>query len=423
MADIMRWLPAEVSDRFQDAVSSLNGLTQAVYGCDLVLADYRGKKGTLSTSQELWDAFAAVEQEVNQLPDGHAKAYLQGMLPAFQMILRVMQGDQVPYAQQIWSMQQVESRVITPGQIELLAQRLDQELYEMGYRQNTVAEKVMTFLADYTLKPEDVVPTTKQFLQRCQQACRDRVLELPDGDGIHEIRGVRNVIYNGNSAYLGNFQGTLSFNIDRPWSLPTFANVLCHEGYPGHHAFYCRWDVLFRQGRLPLEAAYYVKNTPTNCIFEGVPENALHFLGWDDLGDTADQVTPVQKRQFSAGRKILDLQRMYQQNACHFVNLDGMGREDAIAYLMSSGLFQQSEAEGAYRFFTDATRRTYYPCYFYGRWLIGNVYRSFPKERRAELFQLLYDHPHTNATLLHAVEQALGKPLERPFSTEGGVQL
>lgn len=423
MANIMRWLPVEISDRFQDAVSSLNTLTQKTYGCDLVLADYCGKAGTLTTAEQLWDAFSATGQAVDQLPDGHAKSYLKDMLPAFQMILRVMQGDQVPYDQQVRSMQQVESRVITDQQIESLSRQLDRELYEMGYRQASVAEKTMAFLADHTLKPDEVVPTAKSFLGLCQAACKERVLELPEGDGIHQIQGVRNVIYNGNSAYLGHYQGTLSFNIDRPWSLPTFANVLCHEGYPGHHAFYCHWDVLFQQGKLPLEAAYYVKNTPTNCVFEGTPENALHFLGWDDLEDPAHQVTDLQKRQFSAGRKILDLQRMYQQNGCHFVNLEGMGRDDAIAYLMSSGLFQRSEAEGSYRFFTDATRRTYYPCYFYGRWLVRNAYRRFPAERRAEFFKLLYDRPHTNGTFLHDVEQALGGPLEQPFSTEGDERL
>ena len=412
MANMMRWLPAEDGDRFQDAVSSLNTLSQKVYGCDLVLADYRGKAGTLTTPEQLWDAFSATEQAVDQLPDGHAKAYLKGMVPAFQMILRVMQGDQVPYGQQIWSMQQVVSKVITTQQMERLSQQLDRELYELGYHQTATAEKVMAFLAEHTLPAEEVVPTTKAFLGNCQAACKARVLELPEGDGIHQIRGVRNVIYSGNSAYLGGFQGTLSFNIDRPWSLPTFANVLCHEGYPGHHAFYCRWDVLFQRGELPLEAAYYVKNTPTNCVFEGTPENALHFLGWDDLEDPADQVTDIQKRQFSAGRKILDLQRMYHQNGCHFVNVEGMAREDAIAYLMSSGLFQRSEAEAGYRFFTDATRRTYYPCYFYGRWLVYNAYRRFPKERRAEFFQLLYDRPHTNETFIAEVSELTGKPFD-----------
>ena len=417
MTTTMRWLPEAAGDRFYDAVSSLNRQSQAKYGCDLLLAGYRGGAGSLRTLDEIWDAFADAGAEAARLPEGHPKEYLQGMLAGLRMLVRVMQGDEIPYAQQILDMQQVVSRPVTQEQIDGLSQLLDRELYALGYRRGGTPEKAMAFLEEHTLSPESVVPTAKAFLGRSRQACAARVLPLPEGDGIDDIRGVRQVIYNGNSAYLGRYKGRLSFNIDRPWSLPTFANVLCHEGYPGHHAFYCRWDVLFQRGQLPLEAAYYVKNTPTNCLFEGTPENALHFLGWDDPEDPADEVTDLEKRQFSAGRKILDLQRMYQQNGCHYVNLEGMGERDATAYLMSSGLFQPSEAVGSYRFFTDATRRTYYPSYFYGRWLVWNAYRRFPRARRGAFFRLLYDQPHTNATFIRAVTQALGTEWE-PFETE-----
>lgn len=413
---MLRWLPEEYSNLFQNAVSSLNKQTQKIYNCDLVLADYRNLPGTLASIDEIWDAFDETAEVIEALP-GHPGEYLRAMLAGFRMILRVMQGDDIPYAQKIADMQQIESRMITEAQIASLGDRLDKDLYELGYRQANVAEKAMAFLSDTVLPAEEVVPTTKAFLSRCKSACISKVLPLPDGDGIDEIAGVRNVIYSGNSAYLGDFKGRLSFNIDRPWSMPTFANVLCHEGYPGHHAFYCHWDVLFRNDGLPVEAAYYVKNTPTNALFEGVPENALHFLGWDDFEEETPEITDLQKKHFAAGRKILDLQRMYQQNGCHMVNIGGMGKDDAIQYMLGSGLFQPFEAASAYRFFTDATRCTYYPSYFYGRWLVGNAYALYPRERRGELYHMFYDVPHTNSTFIAAVEKAIGKKFE-PFETE-----
>jgi len=413
---MLRWLPEEYSDRFQDAVSSLNAQTQRVYGCDLVLADYRQKPGTLTSLEQIWDAFADAGKVIDTLP-GHPGEYLRAMLPGFKMILRVMQGDQIPYTQQIADMQEIESRIITDQQIAKLGDALDKELYELGYHQTTVAEKTMQFLADTVLPAEEVVPTTKAFLKRCQDACKAKVLDLPDDDGIDEVYGLHNTIFSGNSAYLGNHKGKLSFNLDRPWSMPTFGNVLCHEGYPGHQAFYCHWDVLFQQGKLPLEGAYYVKNTPTNSLFEGVPENALHFLGWDDMEQDTPEIPDEQKRHFSAGRKIQDLQRMYQQNGCHFANVDGMSKDDVVEYMMKSGLFQRSEGEAAYRFFTDATRRTYYNSYFYGRWLVANAYALFPADRKSEFYRLVYDNPHTNSTFIKAVQQATGKTFE-PFATD-----
>ena len=65
---MLRWLPEGYSDRFQDAVSSLNGQTQKIYGCDLVLADYRQKPGTLTSLEEIWNAFADTEKVIETLP-------------------------------------------------------------------------------------------------------------------------------------------------------------------------------------------------------------------------------------------------------------------------------------------------------------------------------------------------------------------
>ena len=414
---MMQWLEKETSERFLNIIGSINLHAQRLYGTDLVLADYPARPGTLDTLDALWDAVNDVTPAAEAL-EGEKKEYLTGILDGIKMILRVMQGDDVPYGEQIAAMQQVESRLITKEQIAALTDILDRQLRELGYRQATAAEKTMAFLADHALKPEEVVPTTKAFLRRCRDRAEAKVFPLPPACAVSDVQGVRNVVYNGNSAYLGDYQGKLSFNIDRPWSLPTFANVLCHEGYPGHHAFYSRWDVLYRAGELPAEAAYYVKNTPTNALFEGVPENALHFLEWDDLTADTPEVTDEEKRLFSAGRRILDLQRMYQQNGCHLVNLEGATKEAAVAYMMESGLFQRSEAEGACRFFTDATRRTYYPSYFYGRWMVFNAYRRFPKERRGEFFRLTYDRPHTTRTYIALMEKTLGRTWE-PYETEG----
>ena len=408
---MLRWLPEEYSNLFQNAVSSLNKQTQKIYNCDLVLADYRNLPGTLASIDEIWDAFDETAEVIEALP-GHPGEYLRAMLAGFRMILRVMQGDDIPYAQKIADMQQVESRMITEAQIASLGDRLDKDLYELGYRQTNVAEKTMAFLNDTVLPAEEVVPTTKAFLSRCKSACISKVLPLPDGDGIDEIAGVRNVIYSGNSAYLGDFKGRLSFNIDRPWSMPTFANVLCHEGYPGHHAFYCHWDVLFRNDGLPVEAAYYVKNTPTNALFEGVPENALHFLGWDDFNEDTPEITDEQKRLFALGRDILDLQRILQMQGCYLYHVEGYTKEETIEYMLSAGIFTPVEAENTFNFFTHPVQQYYYPAYYYGHWMIYEAYERVPKAKRGEFFHLLYDYPHTNETFIKEVGELIGEAFD-----------
>ena len=414
-----RWLPEESSKLFLDAVSSINIHSQKLYKTDLVLANYPAAEGTMDTLDKLWNAMIESEKEAAKL-SGHPKKYLEGIIDGIKMIVRVMQGDEIPYADQILAMQQIVSKKISDEQIGALSELLDKDLTELGYKTGTCAEKTMTFLADSCLPAEGVVPMTNEFLSRCRESSHKKVFPLPAESAISDIQGVRNVIYSGNSAYLGNFKGKLSFNIDRPWSKPTFCNILCHEGYPGHHAFYGRWDELFMADELPAEAAYYIKNTPTNALFEGVPENALHFLDWDVMEADTPEITDHEKKIFAAGRKILDLQRMYQQNGCHFVNIEGMDKAGAVEYMLSSGLFQPSEAESAYRFFTDATRRTYYPSYFYGRWMVYNAYRRIDKEKRAEFFKFTYDVPHTNDTYIEKIKEFTGGDWA-PYETEGSL--
>ena len=414
---MMRWLEKEASDRFLDLVSSINFHSQRIYGTDLVLADYPAREASLKTLDGMWEAIEDVEPEISRL-DGDKCEYLKAMLEGIRMIVRVMQGDEVPYTDQIAAMQQIESHMVSDDQIRALSEILEKELTELGYRENGVGAKTLKFLSDYALEPEEVVPTVSRFLAASKERTSRLVFEIPEESEISDVTGVRGVVYNANSGYLGNFKGRLSFNIDRPWSLPTFANILCHEGYPGHHAFYGRWDTLFREGKLPCEAAFYIKNTPTNALFEGVPESGLHILGWDDPEADTPEIAEKDKKIFLAGRKVQDLQRMYQQNGCHMVNVEGASKEDAVSYMMGSGLFQLREAEGACRFFTDATRRTYYNSYYYGRWMVRNAYRLFPEERRQEFFRLTYDRPHTTNTYIKCIAEALGRDWN-PYETEG----
>ena len=127
----------------------------------------------------------------------------------------------------------------------------------------------------------------RSILDRARADTLAKVTPLPDGEGVDSFTGVRDVFYSGRSAYTGNYRGWLHFNVDKDWQRDVFVQVLCHEAYPGHQTFYTLWDELFRAGRWPVEAAFYTRNAPTNPIFEGGPEVAMHLIGWD-VGDTRE---------------------------------------------------------------------------------------------------------------------------------------
>ena len=83
--------------------------------------------------------------------------------------------------------------------------------------------------------------------------------------------------------------------------------------------------------------------------------------------------------------------------------------------MTGSGFLTEVEANNVYRFFTHPVQSTYYPCYYYGRWMIYEAYEAWPKDRRNEFFRLLYDTPQTTDTFIKNVQKVLGETFA-PFA-------
>lgn len=408
---MMRYAKEGIGEAIVGVVASISAITSQRYDYATMLANYANLSATCQTPQEIYDTAEQLKKQVADVP-GRAGQYLKGMLSAFSMYARVLEGDDIPYVQAIRTMQQVEMRPIPEQKFQALSDKVANELGALGYR-GTLGEQVSAWLKDTAIPSEEVAGTASRFLERAKQATEKRVVKLADGDGIDAVNAIRGVFWSGLSRYLGNFRGDLTFNIDRPWSLPTFANTLCHEGYPGHHAFYGHWDELYRQGKLPLEAAFYsTAGNPANPMFEGSPETGLHFLGWDDFEEDTPEITDEEKRAFAIGRDVMDLQRMLQMQGCYLYHVAGASHEEAVAQMLSAGIYTPIEAENTFRFFTHPVQRYYYPCYYYGRWMIYEGYSRVPREKRGEFFHLLYGRPHTNETFISEVQELIGQPFD-----------
>ncbi|WP_251553708.1 DUF885 domain-containing protein [Neobacillus muris] len=406
--NVLRWTEAPVGEKIVDIVASLNEQTNKLYGTETATANYSGIKPTLASFDDIGTSLDEVDAAI-AFKEGHEGEYLRAMVNGFRYFARSLQGDQVPYDELIANIQELPSALITDNQLEHAKELVEKGLADLGYK-GTLMEKSAAWRADTIIAPEQVTTVAEKFREKSKQGTLNRVIGLPEEDGIDWIKSIRGVFWSGYSKYTGNFRGNLTFNIDRPWTEPILAQIMCHEGYPGHQAFYCRWDYLFQQGKLPLEASYYLINSPTNALFEGGPETALSFLGWDDVSEETPGVTDVQKQQYLLARNYLDYQRMFTTNACFLFNLGNMTKEEAVDYMVNRGGITEIEANNAFRFFSDPVQKTYYPCYFYGRWMVGNSYKVTPKEKRDEYFSILYDTPHTTSTFIKAISSLNGKP-------------
>ncbi|PLR73548.1 hypothetical protein [Bacillus sp. UMB0728] len=413
---MLRWTDAPTGEKIVDIVLSLNEQTQKMYKQEVATASYSDTASSLSTFDEIGRSLDEVENAITTI-EGHKGEYLRSMVNGFRYFARSLQGDQVAYDELIANIQELPSDLITDEQFEHAKELVEKGLTDLGYK-GTVREKAEAWRSDTLIAPDEVTSVAENFREKSKQGTLSRVIGLPEEDGIDWIKSIRGVFWSGYSKYTGDYRGNLTFNIDRPWTEPILAQIMTHEAYPGHQAFYCRWDYLFKQGKLPLEASYYLINSPTNALFEGGPETALSFLGWDDPNEETPGITDNQKKQYQLARNYLDYQRMFTTNACYQYNLGQKTKEEVIAYLIEEGGITEIEANNAFRFFSDPVQKTYFPSYFYGRWMVGNSYKETPKEKRGEYFRILYDTPHTTKTFIKAIEELNGKKFDA-FHTMG----
>lgn len=398
----------ENAARFVNVVASLSKIGEGhkYLGREMLLSDYSGIAPSFTTLDEVDEELAQVETAVRPLT-GHPGAYMHAVLTGARAVLSILRNEGRPYLELVRDIIQVDFRPIPATEATRLRDELSTGLSELGYT-GTLRQQVDTWLAATSLTGEVVLEFGKSILAKARTDTLARVTPLPDGEGVDSFTGVRDVFYSGRSAYTGNYRGWLRFNIDKTWQRDVFAQVLCHEAYPGHQTFYTLWDELFRQGKWPLEAAFYTRNAPTNPIFEGGPEVAMHLLGWD-VGDTYEALS------LRLGQTYKDLGRIAMNNACLAVNTGQMTREKAVE-LMVDHLVLRDDAERAYSFFTNAVSRTHYPQYYYGRRIVNEALKRMEGNdaSRRRFINILYRTPHTTSTFINAVAEAIGEPFD-PF--------
>jgi hypothetical protein len=394
---------------YVDVVGSLSriGEDPAYLGREMLLSNTSGVEPTLTSLDAIADALDRVEEAAAHLA-GHPRAYLDALTTSSRAVLSILRREDRPYLDLVRDIIQVEVRPIPAGEAARLRAELDAGLDELGYR-GPLERKVDAWLAATSLTGDDVVEFGRGILDRARADTIAKVTPLPDGEGVDSLTGVRNVFYSGRSKYTGDYRGWLHFNVDKRWQRDVFVQVLCHEAYPGHQTFYALWDELFRTGRWPVEAAFYTRNAPTNPIFEGGPEVAMHLIGWD-VGDTPEA------RGLRLGQAYKDLGRIAMNDACLGVNTGSMTRAEAMDWMVDH-LVLPDDAERAYGFFTNAVSRTHYAQYYYGRRVVSEALKRMEGDPRlrSRFIDTIYRTPHTTATFVTAVAEATGAPFD-PFA-------
>lgn len=395
---------------YVDVVLSLSELGKLRFGRPLVMTNYTDVRASLTSLGKVEDALKRVEEKVSVMTSGHPRSYMEALIRSSAAMVGILRGEERSYRELVLDILEVDHIPVPESESEHLRNELHEGLGRLGY-DGELGTQINAWLGDTSLTGDAVIDWGQSIIDRARRDTEARVVTLPPGEGIDSFTGVRNVHYSGRSQYTGGFRGWLHFNVDKQWQRDLFVHVLCHEAYPGHQTFYALWDQLYQQGRWPVEAGYYQLNNPTNTVFEGGPEIAMHMLGWDE-GEDRDALA------LRMGVAYMDLGQIAMNNACLACNTGQMNRSEAVD-LMVDHLVLRDDAERAYEFFTNPLARTNYAQYYYGRRIVRLAFERFEgsEKERQDFFDILYRTPHSTSTFIKAVAEASGQPFD-PFKYE-----
>jgi len=389
------WTNKETAESILDIILNIDRIGEEKYKGNVLNVNYTNYKAKTLNEKQIFDTIQEVKKVVNNLEDGYRKNYLLEKLEADEYFLRYLSGDDIKYPKLLEKIEQLPCEEIEEEKYLSKRESVEKLTTELGYKGN-LKEKIENWLEDGYLNKNEVVEYAKKYVNKFKEKTREKVLYLTENEGIESVNPIQDVFWSGFSKYTGNHKGTLTFNIDKKWNRYIFLHVLSHEAYPGHQAFYSRWDYLLKNDKFPLEASYYSLNEPNNSIFEGVPENAIDFIG---LMDENDIFNEKEQKNIILAKRYNEFFRIVQTNASYYYNTGKMNKKEVLNYMNEKAFINELDSENTYKFFTSKLNGICYPSYYYGKNIIEEQFSKAKNIDKNKYFKEIYDNPHTNNTL------------------------
>lgn len=227
------------------------------------------------------------------------------------------------------------------------------------------------------------------------------LVDLPSGERV-EWETVSGVPWQAFNWYRGDLSSLVQISLDLPMALLDLLETVAHEAYPGHHTERaCKEKLLYGNGSR-IEMSVMVLAAPEAMIAEGIATNALEVAltegGVAAMLETLEGLVP---RIDAAAAEVVQVEEALLfsagTNVARMLHEDGVGRDEAEAYLIEWALYSPERAAKIVSFLLDPGSRTYATTYTDGKRLC----RSFI-DRSRDGFRRLLTEQLTVSSLLEA---------------------
>lgn len=206
--------------------------------------------------------------------------WLVAQLEAISTALRWLAGERFDYATLF---ERCHGAVVSPvadRQFERAHALLDRALPGAG----DIAGRYRAWRESQLVHPDRLQQSLELLGAEMRARCRE-LFDLPEDEQvIWEV--VTGEAWAGNADYLGDGRTRIRINAELPISSPRLLELVCHEGYPGHHTENVCKDAGLIQLAGRDELSVFVYPSPQAVISEGLACHAVEAL----LGDRAEQI-------------------------------------------------------------------------------------------------------------------------------------
>ncbi len=326
--------------------------------------------------------------------------YLRKMLRAMETSIRLQNGNNIPYLEQVRRLYDIEPTLIDDSYCYQAAQNLLEAYQGSG----TLEEKMKIIRERRKIPKEKVVPTFQKSIEFVAERTKDLFPNLLPSDENVSIKLVMNKFCGVKNCYLGNFSSRIEVNKDIPYYWTTIYRLTAHEGYPGHHTEHSLKELFLYQNKEMAEHCIYLIRTPQDVIREGIGDIAMNVLfsyeegarrGLETLCPNPSEEDDIEFfiKQWKAGYKAIGL----RTNLSYHAHVDGWSEAELIKYGLQFGYYNKEELKQHLKFILNPFTATYSFCYTTGKQLIEKKFGEHPSPNN---FKILLTQPLLPSDLL-----------------------
>lgn len=355
----------------------------------LVPVDFSGVTPEKVTDwKQVIEELEAIYHSYERIADPARRNYMLQQVGSFRKVCLWLSGTTMPFREIASETMFVNENPVGKKVLDHMVQRLHRLLEEAGYA-GEVKDQVRAWQKARAIEGAE---QTKDVLEKLLCEGKKRTLKL----GFESIRDfdvhaelVYNVPYN---AYCDYMSRMIYINGEVVYTYDELKHLVCHEAYPGHMTHMATRQKLLEDGRIPADAGLVLTNTASSPIFEGLADNGVDTLDWNE--DRNDDIC----------RLLNQIQSICNLNASHIYYCEENGAEKAKRYMEEYSFASDAKIRSRLRYMGFPFRKAYMYAYWRGWEAVETVWNQISEEKRADFLTYLYENMHSIDTVLQFEE-------------------